>query len=108
MLAPVTGEGAVGEEGSVGAANLHIPVIAASGRVGQRKGAWTKRRQRGAGVNSQRATSTASAAPANSAQMKGSTLDGAIPAKLSVRLRAMVMVGLAKLVEAVNQYAAVM
>ena len=38
--------------------------------------------------------------------MKGSTEDGAIPAKVSENIRPMVMAGLAKLVEDVNQYAA--
>jgi len=40
--------------------------------------------------------------------MNPGTEDGAIPAKLSVRLRAIVTAGLAKDVDAVNQYAPVM
>ena len=40
--------------------------------------------------------------------MNGSTDDGAMPAKVSVRVRAIVTAGLAKLVDEVNQYAAPM
>ena len=40
--------------------------------------------------------------------MNAGTEDGAMPAKVSDRVRAMVTAGLAKLVELVNQYAAVM
>ena len=40
---------------------------------------------------------------ANCAAMKPGALDGAMPAKLSLRLRATVTAGLAKDVEAVNQ-----
>ena len=42
------------------------------------------------------------------AAMKGGTEDGAIPAKVPENIRPMVMAGLAKLVEEVNQYAAPM
>ena len=44
-----------------------------------------------------------SAAPANCAAMNAGTSAGAIPAKLFERLRAIVIAGLAKLVEEVNQ-----
>ena len=40
--------------------------------------------------------------------MKAGTEDGAMPAKVSENIRPMVMAGLAKLVEEVNQYAAPM
>ncbi len=40
--------------------------------------------------------------------MKAGADDGAIPAKVSDRLRAIVTAGFAKEVDAVNQYAAVM
>ena len=42
------------------------------------------------------------------AAMNTGTEDGAIPAKVLENMRPMVMAGLAKLVEAVNQYAAPM
>ena len=51
---------------------------------------------------------TASAPPRICAAMKGGTEDGAMPAKVSENIRPMVMAGLAKLVEEVNQYAAPM
>ncbi len=53
-------------------------------------------------------TPTASTPPMICAPMKASTEDGAIPAKVSENIRPMVMAGLAKLVEEVNQYAAPM
>src|SRR6476646_7785828 len=53
-------------------------------------------------------TATASAPPMICAPMKLSTELGAIPAKVSENIRPMVMAGLAKLVEEVNQYAAPM
>jgi hypothetical protein len=40
--------------------------------------------------------------------MKAGALIGAIPAKVSLKVRAIVTAGLAKDVDAVNQYAAVM
>ena len=46
---------------------------------------------------------TASNAPINWAMMKGGASVGRMPENVSVRLRAMVTAGLAKLVEAVNQ-----
>src|SRR5579864_3435734 len=48
----------------------------------------------------------ASAPPTIWAPMKASTEDGAMPAKVSENIRPMVMAGLAKLVDEVNQYAA--
>ena len=53
-------------------------------------------------------TAMASAAPRIWAPMKAGAEDGAIPAKVSENIRPMVMAGLAKLVEEVNQYAAPM
>ncbi len=53
-------------------------------------------------------TATASMPPTIWAAMKGGTEDGAMPAKVSENIRPMVMAGLAKLVEEVNQYAAPM
>ena len=50
----------------------------------------------------------ASAPPMICAPMKLSTESGAIPAKVSENIRPMVMAGLAKIVEDVNQYAAPM
>src|SRR5215510_79567 len=58
--------------------------------------------------HSNRAASRATPAPRNWTQMNASTLVGAIPAKVSLRPRAIVTAGLAKEVDAVNQYAAVM
>jgi hypothetical protein len=49
---------------------------------------------------------TATTPPMICAPMKLSTEPGAIPAKVSENIRPMVMAGLAKLVEEVNQYAA--
>ncbi len=53
-------------------------------------------------------TAMASAPPRIWAPMKLGTDDGAIPAKVLENIRPMVMAGLAKLVEEVNQYAAPM
>jgi len=53
-------------------------------------------------------SSTATMPPMIWAPMKDGTEDGAIPAKVSENIRPMVMAGLAKLVEEVNQYAAPM
>ena len=47
--------------------------------------------------------STPATPPTIWAAMNTGAEDGAIPAKLSVNMRPMVMAGLAKLVEAVNQ-----
>ncbi len=46
---------------------------------------------------------TPTAAPASSAAMKPGTLEGAMPAKLSLNIRPKAAAGLAKEVEAVNQ-----
>ena len=51
---------------------------------------------------------TAARPPMICAAMNGSTEDGAMPAKVAENIRPMVMAGLAKLVEEVNQYAAPM
>ena len=51
---------------------------------------------------------TASAAQPSCARTKAGTSPGAIPAKLFEKLRTIVIAGFAKLVEEVNQYAAVM
>jgi hypothetical protein len=51
---------------------------------------------------------TASAPPTIWAPMKAGAEDGAMPAKVSENIRPIVMAGLAKLVEEVNQYAAPM
>ena len=48
-------------------------------------------------------SSTPASAPANSAMTNSGALEGAMPAKVSVRQRAMVTAGLANEVEAVNQ-----
>ena len=48
------------------------------------------------------------AAPTNCIRINPGAFSGAIPLKVSVRLRAMVTAGLANDVDAVNQYAAVM
>ena len=53
--------------------------------------------------HSQRATGSAATAPASWAAMKAGTFCGAMPANVSLRLRAMVTAGLANEVEAVNQ-----
>ena len=53
-------------------------------------------------------TTTARMPPRIWAAMKLGTEDGAMPAKVSENIRPMVMAGLAKLVEEVNQYAAPM
>jgi DNA-binding protein H-NS len=52
---------------------------------------------------SQRAASPETSVPANCATINIGASLGAIPEKLSVKLRAMVMAGLAKLVDEVNQ-----
>ena len=54
------------------------------------------------GAKSHRAVSAAAAAPLSWATTNRGTSRGAIPAKVSDRLRAMVIAGLAKLVEAVT------
>jgi hypothetical protein len=51
---------------------------------------------------------TAATAPASCAATNGGTDAGAIPAKESESIRAIVTAGLAKLVDDVNQYAAPM
>jgi hypothetical protein len=51
---------------------------------------------------------TATAPPMICAAMKPGTDAGAIPAKLAENIRPMVIAGLAKLVDEVNQYAAPM
>jgi hypothetical protein len=57
---------------------------------------------------SQRKSAVAAAAPASWAKMNPGASAGRIPAKVSEAARASVTAGLAKEVEAVNQYAAVM
>ena len=54
------------------------------------------------------ATASAASMPTTWAEMKAGTPAGAIPAKVFDRARAIVTAGLAKDVDAVNQYAAVM
>ena len=54
-------------------------------------------------MNSTRATPTASRAPASCAATNAGADAGAMPAKLSDRVRAIVTAGLAKLVDDVNQ-----
>ena len=51
-------------------------------------------------------TTTARAPPTIWAATKGSTEDGAMPAKVSENMRPTVIAGLAKLVEEVKKYAA--
>src|SRR5687768_5709160 len=58
------------------------------------------------GAPSARCNASASTAPAHCAITNPGTLDGAIPAKLSENMRPNAAVGLAKEVDAVNQYAA--
>jgi hypothetical protein len=58
--------------------------------------------------NNQREVTAAKTAPTSWARTNPGASDGAMPAKLSLMLRATVIAGLAKLVEEVNQYAAVM
>lgn len=53
--------------------------------------------------NNQWNNSVAAAAPRNCATIKGATEEGAMPAKVLDKLRAMVTAGLANDVEAVNQ-----
>src|SRR4029077_12953503 len=55
-----------------------------------------------------RASTIASSAPTTCATTKPGTASGAMPAKVSVRVRPTVTAGLAKLVDDVNQYAAAM
>ena len=57
---------------------------------------------------SHRNSTVAAPAPRHCAAMKAGTSASRIPAKVSVAARAMVTAGFAKLVEAVNQYAAAM
>jgi hypothetical protein len=54
-------------------------------------------------VSSQPISPSATRAPAISDSTKAGTSDGRMPAKVSVKPRAMATAGLAKLVEAVNQ-----
>ena len=58
--------------------------------------------------HSHTATTIAISIPANCARRKAGTPEGAIPAKVSERERAMVTAGFANDVDAVNQYADVM
>ncbi len=53
-----------------------------------------------------RASATANTAPVTCATTNAGTLDGLIPANVSLNVRATVTAGLAKLVDDVNQYAA--
>src|SRR5580692_10939693 len=68
--------------------------------------AWPMGLSGAAAGNSSIATPRPTSAPMNCATMKAGASSGRIPAKVFVRERAIVMAGLAKEVEAVNQYAA--
>src|SRR5258708_35899535 len=59
-----------------------------------------------AGANSARAMGMAAKAPRNWARMNAGTCDGAIPAKVFVKERAILMAGFANDVDEGNQYAA--